>query len=151
MNTQGLDDRQRIHFPEGLYGFEDAKEYRLLDAGQEPFFRLESVAEGGASFILINPFLFRPDYEFVTGDDELSKIGVTDAKNALVFSIVTIPLDGGPVTANLQGPLVISRDTHTGAQIILGDPRWKIKHDIMKELAMTKSKAAAGDAEGLPC
>ena len=43
------------------------------------------------------------------------------------------------MTANLQGPLVINRDTKRGKQAILSDTRWKIKHDIIAELAGARS------------
>jgi flagellar assembly factor FliW len=42
------------------------------------------------------------------------------------------------MTANLQGPLVINRDTRTGKQAVLTDPRWKTKHDILSELAVAR-------------
>jgi flagellar assembly factor FliW len=39
------------------------------------------------------------------------------------------------MTANLQGPLVINRDTRRGIQAVLTDPRWKTKHDIVAEMS----------------
>jgi flagellar assembly factor FliW len=57
---------------------------------------------------------------------------------SLVFSIVTIPADGGPMTANLQGPLVINRERRIGKQAVLADSRWKTKHNIMEELAAAR-------------
>jgi flagellar assembly factor FliW len=49
------------------------------------------------------------------------------------------------MTANLQGPLVINRDTRAGRQAILSDARWKTKHDVMAELAA--ANAASGVAQ----
>lgn len=137
-----VDERQRITVPAGLFGYEKLKEYVLLDAERQPFYYLQSMDTAGLCFILISPFLFRPDYELNISDDELAEIGLTDQKNALVFSIVTIPSDG-PMTANLQGPLVINRDTRLGKQVILGDPQWKTKHNIMEELAGNSPKEGA--------
>ncbi|MDR0569295.1 MAG: flagellar assembly protein FliW [Spirochaetaceae bacterium] len=131
-------DRQKIAFDQGLFGFESFKEYILLDAERHPFYWLQSVDCEDAAFILINPFQFREDYEVDIDNEELLEIGITDPKQALIFSIVTIPPDGGPMTANLLGPLVINRDTRHGRQVILGDPRWKTKHDIMAELSAKK-------------
>jgi flagellar assembly factor FliW len=42
------------------------------------------------------------------------------------------------MTANLQGPLVVNRDTRLAKQVILGDPRWKTKHELQGELAPAK-------------
>ncbi|GHV33625.1 flagellar assembly factor FliW [Spirochaetia bacterium] len=131
------DERQRISFPLGLLGFESLKEYILLDAERQPFYWLQSLEVEQLAFILINPFLFRTDYELDINDDELRNIGLSGPEAALIFSIVTIPSDG-PMTANLQGPLIINRETRIGRQAILGDPRWKTKHDVMSELAAAR-------------
>jgi flagellar assembly factor FliW len=132
------DERQKISFPLGLLGFEPLKEYVLLDAERQPFYWLQSLDVEQVAFILINPFLFRPDYELDIDDEDLRDIGLSGPKNALIFSVVTIPPDGGPMTANLQGPLVINRDIRAGKQAVLTDPRWKTKHDIMSELASAR-------------
>jgi len=87
--------------------------------------------------VLVSPFLFRPDYEVNISNEELAEIGIHSPEKALIFSIVTIPPDGSAMTANLQGPLVINRDTRTGKQAVLSDARWKTRHDIMAELAAT--------------
>jgi flagellar assembly factor FliW len=133
-----VDSRQKITFPQGLFGFESFKDYLLLDAERQPFYWLQSADVEGIAFILINPFLFRPDYEVNISNDELEDISIRSPEKALIFSIVTIPPEGGPMTANLQGPLIINRDTRTGKQAILTDSRWKTKHDIMAELASVR-------------
>ncbi|MDR2922630.1 MAG: flagellar assembly protein FliW [Treponema sp.] len=133
-----VDERQKIAFPQGLFGFESFKDYVLLDAQQQPFYWLQSVDMEQIAFVLVNPFLFRPDYEINIENDELADIDIRSPEKALLFVIVTIPPDGSPMTANLQGPLVINRDTRMGKQAILTDTRWKTKHDILAELGETR-------------
>jgi flagellar assembly factor FliW len=130
-----VDERQRVHFPSGLLGFETLKDYVILDAERQPFFWLQSLDVEQVAFVLVNPFLFRPNYELDISDEELTAIGITSPEEALVFAIVTIPRDGGPMTANLQGPVIINRERRLGKQAILTDPRWKTRHNIMEELA----------------
>ncbi|MDR1388759.1 MAG: flagellar assembly protein FliW [Treponema sp.] len=132
-----VDERQRICFPSGLFGFESIKEYVLLDADRQPFYWLQSIEVEQIAFIILNPFLFRPDYELDIDDDLLKDINIDSPEKALIFSIVTIP-ENGPMSANLQGPLIINRDTHIGRQGVLTDPRWKTKHDILEELKKTE-------------
>jgi len=132
-----VDERQKIVFPNGLFGFEKLKDYLLLDAERQPFYWLQSMDAEDVAFVLVNPFLFRPDYEVNVSNEEVDGIGIRSPEKALIFSIVTIPQDGSPMTANLQGPLIINRDTRMGKQAILADDRWKTKHDIMAELAVT--------------
>ena len=133
-----VDERQKVAFPQGLFGFEGFKDYVLLDADQQPFYWLQSVDMEQIAFVLVNPFLFRPDYEINIENEELADIGIRSPEKALIFVIVTIPPDGRPMTANLQGPLVINRDTGAGKQAVLTDPRWKTKHDILAELGETR-------------
>ena len=130
-----VDERQKIVFPQGLYGFETLKNYLIIDAEREPFYWLQSMDEEQVAFVLVNPFLFRPDYEVNISNEELAEIDIHSPEKALIFSIVTIPPDGSPMTANLQGPLVINRENKTGKQAVLSDSRWKTKHDIIAELA----------------
>jgi len=132
-----VDERQKIVFPHGLFGFETLRDFLLLDAERQPFYWLQSMDVEQVAFILVNPFLFRPDYEVNISNEELAEIDIHAPEKALIFSIVTIPPDDSPMTANLQGPLVINRDNRTGKQAVLSDARWKTKHDIMAELAAT--------------
>jgi flagellar assembly factor FliW len=136
--TIDVDEGQKIQFPSGLFGFESLRDYVLLDAERQPFYWLQSMDVEQVAFILVNPFLFRPDYEVDIGDEELQEIGISAPEKALIFSIVTIPLNGGPMTANLQGPVIINRERKTGKQAVLTDPRWKTKHDIMEEMAAAR-------------
>ncbi|MDR3303242.1 MAG: flagellar assembly protein FliW [Treponema sp.] len=129
-----VDERQMLTFPHGLLGFEDHKDYVLMDAERQPFYWLQSTELESLAFILINPFVFRADYEVNLDDEEFQEIGIDDPQQALIFSIVTIPPAGGLVTANLQGPLIINRETRIGKQVILQDSRWNIRHDIIAEM-----------------
>jgi len=142
-----INERQKISFPSGILGFESLKEYAIFDAEQQPFYWLQSLDEQDVAFVLINPFIFRPDYEMNIDNEELLPIGVSDPEKALIFSIVTIPVDGSPITANLQGPLVINRETRLGVQAVLTDARWKTKHDIVAELAAFGASAEVNSQE----
>jgi flagellar assembly factor FliW len=133
-----VDERQLVSFPAGLLGFEQFKDYVLLDARQKPFFYLQSLDVTELAFILIDPFLFRSDYSVDVGDEELGEIGVRSPDEVLVFAIVTVPGDGGPATANLMGPVIINKTNRRGMQAVLADARWKVKHDIMAELAASR-------------
>ena len=61
-------------------------------------------------------------------------IDLDNPGNALIFAIVTFLGDGSPITANLQGPVVINTRNNLAVQAVLSDPRWLTKHDIMAEL-----------------
>lgn len=134
-----VDERQKIVFPFGILGFESLKNYVLIDAKQQPFYWLQSMEVPEIAFILINPFVFRPDYEIDVSDDELSEIGITTQENILVFSIVTIPENQQKMTANLQGPIIINKVDRIGRQAISANTKWKVRHHILDELAGLKA------------
>ncbi|MCL2181070.1 MAG: flagellar assembly protein FliW [Treponema sp.] len=129
-----VDEKDKIIFPRGLFGFEDYKDYIMFNAEHEPFVWLQSTEEMEIAFILIDPFLFRKDYEANINDEELADIGIKPGDKAVIYVIVTIPQDGGAMTANLQGPVIINKDDRKGMQAILSDVKWKTKHDIIAEL-----------------
>ena len=129
-----LDERQRVRFLFGLLGFESLHDYALLDAEQAPFYWLQSLEVVEIAFVLIEPRVFRPDYSPGVALEELAEIGILKPEDALVFAIVTIPEDPRQMTANLQGPLILNRETRTGRQCISSDPRWQVRHPILAEL-----------------
>lgn len=133
-----IDERQIIVFPVGLFGFENLREYALLDAAQQPFYWLQSLDSEKIAFILIKPQIFRPDYKPEIPQEELKDIDLRteEEPNALTFSIVNIPSgDQNKMSANLQGPIIINKEKRIGRQFISSNPDWKIKHFILEELA----------------
>lgn len=134
MGVVQVDDSRVLDFPKGLFGFEEYHKYALIEAEYEPFFWLQSLDEKGLAFLLVDPFLIVSDYELDIDDKMLSDIGIASPTDVYVWSVVTVPADGGPVTANLQGPLVINRKTQQALQVILSDSKWTTKHNILKAL-----------------
>lgn len=139
--TIDVDERQKLHFPYGILGFEHLKWYVLLDSSQPPFYWLQSLDDPDVAFVLINPVFFRPDYRLEVPAEELQELRVEDEEDILVFAIVTIPDNQELMTANLQGPVVINRTTKIGRQAISLNPNWRVKHYILEELAQIKDEA----------
>ncbi len=133
--TVEIDERQKIFFPYGILGFEKLKHYVLLDARQQPFYWLQSSDAVEVAFVLINPRIFQPEYILEVQPDELEEIGIENIEDALDFVIVTIPEDPSKMTANLQGPIIVNRNTRVGRQSISLNLKWMVRHVIMEELA----------------
>ena len=138
--TVEVDERQKVFFPYGLLGFEQLKQYVLLDARQQPFYWLQSSDVVEVAFVLINPRIFQPSYNLEIPAEELEEIGVEKPGDALDFAIVTIPEDPSKMTANLQGPIIVNRTTRVGRQSISLNPKWMVRHVIMEELAAVEQK-----------
>jgi len=134
-----VDERQIIDFPDGLIGFQKFTRWAILDAQQKPYFYLQSLDLPELAFIMVDPFLFRPDYSVDVSDELSAALGLTSPNDALIMALVTVPAGGSPITANLMGPVVICKAKRLGAQVPQADARWKTKHDIMAELAASKA------------
>ncbi len=126
-------EKQILSFPAGLFGFENYTSYALIEAEQKPFYWLQSLDKSDLAFLLIDPFLFRSDYEIDADDEALKMVDIRSPADAVVLAIITIPASGKPITANLQGPGIINKRNNKAVQAILADPRWQTKHDILTE------------------
>ena len=135
-----ISDRQVIRFPVGIFGFEELHDYALLDAGQPPFYWLQSLDDRAIAFIIMNPYVLREDYVLDVPGDDLEAIEYDTDEDILVFAIVTIPEDETKMSANLQGPIIINRVRQLGRQAISLNPDWRTKHFIMEELAHAGSQ-----------
>ena len=126
-----ITEEQKLTLPEGLIGFEEYTKYALIDSEYEPFVWLQSLEEKNLAFLIVDPFLFCEEYEIDVDDGTLASIGIDSPAKVTVMAIITIPASGSPVTANLQGPLIINKDQGIAKQVVLGDNRWTTKHNIL--------------------
>ncbi len=129
-----VEENRLVSFPNGIMGFEQYKNYALIESEYEPFIWLQSIENKNLSFLLIDPFLICSDYEIDIDDDSLKSLKVTSPEDIIVMTIVTVPSDGSVITANFLGPIVINRKNNLCAQVILGDNRWTTKFDIVAAL-----------------
>ncbi len=139
-----IDERQLVTFPLGLYGFEGMYEYVLMDARQPPFYWLQSLDVRNLAFVLIEPSVIRPDYKPCLDpmDTEALQLDGPDDNRLLSFAIVTIPEDRQNMTANLQGPIIINRESRKGRQCISLDDNLRVRHNIIEEIATSSPKNA---------
>lgn len=130
-----VDEKQVFHFENGLLGFEYIKDFALIDATQPPFMWLQSIEVSNLAFVVLDPTIFRGDYDPGISDEELESIGVAEDDVLLILSIITIPENQNDMTANLQGPVILNKETLLGKQFIATDDRWCTRHRVMDELA----------------
>ena len=127
-------EKKQLYFPNGLFGFEEYTDFELFESEYEPFMWLQSVQNSSLALLVVDPFIICSEYELDVDDIMLSKIDVASASDVYVLAIVTVPSDGSPVTMNLQGPIVINKTNNKCLQIVLSDPSWGTKHDIVAEM-----------------
>ena len=121
-----IDEKNIIHFPEGILGFEEEKQFVMIkdEDEQNPFQWLQSVQNPELAFVIINPFFVFPDYDIVLSKSVQEKLKIEDEKDVAVYSIVVVPEDIEKMTVNLLGPIVININKKLGKQVILDDDRY---------------------------
>ncbi|URT70524.1 flagellar assembly protein FliW [Cytobacillus firmus] len=120
-----------IYFPSGIPGFLDEKEFYILPLEGTELFVMQSVKTIEVVFIVTDPFVLFPQYEFDLPEEALEKLEIQSDKDVATFTILTVKDPFEETTANLQAPLVINQTKKIGKQIILNQTPYQTKHKIM--------------------
>ncbi len=125
-----------LNFEEGIIGFEDVKKFGIIDSEdpESPFKWIQAVDKPELAFALVDPFKIKKDYDFDLTDEEVEYLGVKDASEVMVFSIVVVPEDIKKISMNLKAPLIINKSNNKAAQIILDTDKYTVRHLILDEL-----------------
>jgi flagellar assembly factor FliW len=123
-----------IHFPLGMLGFEDLKEYLLLPVPDNPVFCwLQAARESALAFLLVDPFVIFKNYEVEIGENHQKYLGITQDAPIVVLAVVTVPPEGvKAMTANLLGPVAINLGAKKGLQLVLEGTRYTTKHSLFQ-------------------
>lgn len=137
-----VDPEGIFHFPAGLPGFEEDKEYLFIQHEDSVFGCLQSCRQVETAFIVLSPFLICPDYDFELTAAQQEELEISKLEEVLVLAIVTIP-PGKPeeATINLQAPIVINKTTKKGMQVILGESGYPLRCPLWAK--QTSSSVAA--------
>ena len=119
-----------LTFPNGLYGFDDEKEFLLIpfEGSQGTLLCLQSRATSTLAFILMDPFALQPDYTPVLQKAELSALGVKDSGDLCYYVMCVVKHPVGNSTVNLKCPIAINPTTRVSAQFILETSRYEMRH-----------------------
>jgi flagellar assembly factor FliW len=120
--TVEIAEDQVIYVPGGLIGFPGQKRYVLLEHKKgSPFVWFQAVDEEDLAFLLIDPLLCKPDYEFRISPEDRRALELPDSCEGMqTLVIVNIaPGDSMEITANLLGPVVMNVKKKLARQIVL--------------------------------
>lgn len=129
-------------FPDGLLGFAAQHRYVMLPAAAAGVYWLQSCDEGSLVFLVVDPFLFVPDYGFDLPDDDPIARGAERPGDIALLAIVTLSASPwAACTINLQGPLVVNLRARLGCQRVRGDELYGPRHpiDLRSRLAVSSS------------
>lgn len=138
-----IEDSSVIRMPRGPLGFEEQKEYCLIQHRPDTSFRwLQSTEEPGLAFVVVDPTEFYADYEIEISDNDAQTLNLTNPEDAMVWAVVSFNKINNDTTANLVAPIVVNKNEMTGMQVILQDDRFSVKQRLVEQKSEVKVKAA---------
>lgn len=116
-----IESKTTLYFKDGIFGFEDEKEFALLQFSDEDSFLLclQSIKTPYLAFTVVNPFMFMIDYKPVLSDDELKQMQVNKSEELCFYNMCRIKKPVSDSTINLRCPIVINDSTRQAKQVIL--------------------------------
>jgi flagellar assembly factor FliW len=105
------------------------------------FWWLQSVDDGSVAFVVINPFIIKPDYKPIIQDNDVELLEVESPEDVILMSIVTIRSDPFRVTANLRAPIVINLKKRLAKQIILDKSDYPIQYSMVDNKVILGEKS----------
>ena len=108
-----------LRFPRGLIGYEDKRDFVLLQIRDDvPFLVLQSLEDPSLGLMVADPYSFIDEYSVRLSDAEQHMLSVDDPAQVSVLVTVSIPAGKPNETClNLLGPVVINHEARIGLQV----------------------------------
>lgn len=124
-----------IIFEDGIPGFRDVKKYVIIQNPNPelPFNWLQGVDKTDIAFVIVNPFLFKEDYQFDISQNTIDELEIDSINDVFILCIVTIPENLSDTTMNLKAPVIINTKIKKGKQIVLETDKYEVKYKIFNK------------------
>ena len=134
-----IDEDKVFTFRHGLPGFPAEKSFALLPYQPDgPFSFLQSTKDPDLTFLVVDPFIYFPDYEFDLDDTVASELALTADAPPSIVNIVTVPKKIDDMTANLLAPIIINEKTKQAVQLVLENTGYSTRHHLFTEKSADK-------------
>lgn len=122
-----------IQFKKGIPGFENFKNFKILDLEDNKQFKiLQSMEEKNISFVVTSPFEIYKEYVIDLNDEIIKELDIQNSEDVLVLSIITLGETLEKSTLNLKAPLIINIKNNLGRQLILQSEKYETKHPLIR-------------------
>jgi flagellar assembly factor FliW len=116
-------EAQLFRFPAGLPGFEDEREFALLEPAETaPVVTMQSTATPNLAFLAVPVACLDASYEPEILEEDLATL--EGSSESSLDWLALIAADGENVTANLMAPIVLNRTRGVGVQAVRCDQRY---------------------------
>jgi flagellar assembly factor FliW len=113
-----VDRDKELEIMGGILGFPERR-FVLLTPARSPFNWLQSVENPDLAFVVVDPRTSVPDYTVQLNSDEYRRLGLTEASEVVILSVVTMHINPLHITMNLLGPLVVNPVNMKAIQIVM--------------------------------
>ncbi|MPZ98533.1 MAG: flagellar assembly protein FliW [Dehalococcoidia bacterium] len=124
-----------------LGGFETLRRYVRIPEDDTPLEWLQSIDDPQVVFAMIEPFQVLPGYAFELSDDDAAALGMLSADEAMVRCLVTLREAPEEISVNLLAPIVLSRRSHLGRQLVLQDSGMPLRFPLFESLERQRQVA----------
>ena len=141
-----VDERDVVHFPEGLLGFEELHRFVLVDAEEfRPFVWFLSIENPEVGFAVAEPHYFSAgpyDINLSPGDE--SHLDLAEGDSIALFVVVSIADHGREITGNLKGPIVFNTRNRLAKQLVVYGSAYSVRHPILGRRVVPLHTAVSG-------
>ena len=141
--TLECEEEKALHFPKGIFGFEEEKRFFLLpfEGSGGSLLCFQSASTPALAFTAMNPFFLRPDYAPVLSPEELREMGVERSEELCFYTLCVVKNPVSESTVNLRCPVVINDGTRQAMQVILDGDAYHMHHPL-SEFARRRGEEA---------
>ena len=126
-----IPEQSVVTFSGGIPGFPAARRFCLVEVKPGSRFKLlQSVEEPGLAFVVTDPVDLDADYPLDQVRAAAVEVGLEQDEPLAVAAIVTVPSPPGRPTANLLAPLAVGMRSRLGAQIVLHEHAYGVRHEM---------------------
>lgn len=131
-----VDEKRIFRFALPIIGFNELRDFVILDANKESFFKwLQSVEDPALAFPIVSVFSMNLDYSIDLPDNVVEALKITEVENLLVMNIASIPQDNPQgTTINLLAPIVFNLGEQLAGQVILSGSGYDISFPLFKKV-----------------
>ncbi|MFC0477859.1 flagellar assembly protein FliW [Robertmurraya beringensis] len=132
--TIEIDQSNYIYFSNGIPGFHEEIQFVILPLEEdETFYIMQSVNTPTLAFVMINPFAYYHNYDFILDESVVECLKIDALADVLVYSILTVQDPFKNTTVNLQAPVIINTKNNFGKQIILNNEKYLTRHKLVEK------------------
>jgi flagellar assembly factor FliW len=137
-----IDDDKVFTMPDGMPGFLGMKRFVIIDREETwPFQCYQCLDDAGLCFYIMNPYLFKADYDIDMTQIVREAGWKGDNLEDIKLYVIVNTSSGIPekITANLIGPLLINTRRFEATQLVLANSPYSHQHLIFASTSDKKS------------